>query len=132
MLGGYEEVLEVTQDVPVLAALEIRFFFSSRRRHTRCLSDWSSDVCSSDLISPPAQPHECAFSLRQALREKYPRGNISLASAGAQTPAAGCRFWSRFPRQAQRSEERRVGKECRSRWSPSHHRRKATASSDCA
>src|ERR1035441_10924547 len=27
------------------------FFFSSRRRHTRCLSDWSSDVCSSDLTS---------------------------------------------------------------------------------
>src|ERR1035438_4255612 len=26
------------------------FFFSSRRRHTRCLSDWSSDVCSSDLV----------------------------------------------------------------------------------
>src|SRR5205814_5579420 len=25
------------------------FFFSSRRRHTSCLSDWSSDVCSSDL-----------------------------------------------------------------------------------
>src|ERR1039458_6503052 len=25
-------------------------FFSSRRRHTRCLSDWSSDVCSSDLL----------------------------------------------------------------------------------
>src|SRR5262245_63742812 len=32
------------------------FFFSSRRRHTRCLSDWSSDVCSSDLgrIAVPA------------------------------------------------------------------------------
>src|SRR5258705_4058826 len=29
----------------------ILFFFSSRRRHTRCLSDWSSDVCSSDLGS---------------------------------------------------------------------------------
>src|SRR5438045_8402544 len=28
------------------------FFFSSRRRHTRCLSDWSSDVCSSDLLTP--------------------------------------------------------------------------------
>src|SRR5215472_10236687 len=26
----------------------LAFFFSSRRRHTRCLSDWSSDVCSSD------------------------------------------------------------------------------------
>src|SRR5437899_9768427 len=30
------------------------FFFSSRRRHTRCLSDWSSDVCSSDLRRPRA------------------------------------------------------------------------------
>src|SRR5262245_63582784 len=29
--------------------LFLYFFFSSRRRHTRCLSDWSSDVCSSDL-----------------------------------------------------------------------------------
>src|SRR5438093_1989863 len=27
------------------------FFFSSRRRHTRLVSDWSSDVCSSDLIA---------------------------------------------------------------------------------
>src|SRR2546422_8294808 len=27
----------------------MRFFFSSRRRHTRCSRDWSSDVCSSDL-----------------------------------------------------------------------------------
>src|SRR5262245_50214842 len=31
------------------------FFFSSRRRHTRCLSDWSSDVCSSDLTEPYRQ-----------------------------------------------------------------------------
>src|SRR5215212_1991933 len=29
------------------------FFFSSRRRHTRCLSDWSSDVCSSDMPLTP-------------------------------------------------------------------------------
>src|SRR2546429_4628020 len=28
------------------------FFFSSRRRHTRCSRDWSSDVCSSDLVLP--------------------------------------------------------------------------------
>src|SRR5262245_64392108 len=33
-----------------------RFFFSSRRRHTRCLSDWSSDVCSSDLAVLVASP----------------------------------------------------------------------------
>src|SRR5437899_10889116 len=31
------------------------FFFSSRRRHTRCLSDWSSDVCSSDLSQTAKQ-----------------------------------------------------------------------------
>src|SRR5690348_18211930 len=30
------------------------FFFSSRRRHTRWTGDWSSDVCSSDLLSPSA------------------------------------------------------------------------------
>src|SRR5258705_9582606 len=32
------------------------FFFSSRRRHTRCLSDWSSDVCSSDLMIRRPRP----------------------------------------------------------------------------
>src|SRR2546422_5231303 len=30
-------------------SLQVLFFFSSRRRHTRCSRDWSSDVCSSDL-----------------------------------------------------------------------------------
>src|SRR5205814_5806394 len=34
------------------ASSSFYFFFSSRRRHTRCLSDWSSDVCSSDLPAP--------------------------------------------------------------------------------
>src|ERR1035438_1342869 len=33
-----------------VAAAVASFFFSSRRRHTRCLSDWSPDVCSSDLL----------------------------------------------------------------------------------
>src|SRR5256885_6384616 len=32
------------------------FFFSSRRRHTRLQGDWSSDVCSSDLVSPDGKP----------------------------------------------------------------------------
>src|ERR1039458_8609396 len=39
-----------------LRRLRGQFFFSSRRRHTRCLSDWSSDVCSSDLPQPPPTP----------------------------------------------------------------------------
>src|SRR5262245_64690721 len=38
------------------------FFFSSRRRHTRCLSDWSSDVCSSDL-PPNGDPSEAMSTL---------------------------------------------------------------------
>src|SRR2546429_8716146 len=43
------------------------FFFSSRRRHTRCSRDWSSDVCSSDLLLPAfpgAQPYRDAYSHR--------------------------------------------------------------------
>src|SRR5207245_5525560 len=34
------------------------FFFSSRRRHTRCYRDWSSDVCSSDLAGGLQQPRQ--------------------------------------------------------------------------
>src|SRR5471030_1546926 len=38
------------------------FFFSSRRRHTRCLSDWSSDVCSSDLIGGQMAMYNSTFA----------------------------------------------------------------------
>src|SRR5207245_7402208 len=44
-------VLAVPQFVPVQCFF---FFFTSRRRHTRCYRDWSSDVCSSDLELPAA------------------------------------------------------------------------------
>src|SRR5262245_66591902 len=40
----------------------MRFFFSSRRRHTRCLSDWSSNVCSSDLFGLLMVSSHSAFS----------------------------------------------------------------------
>src|SRR6266436_9593943 len=41
------------------------FFFSSRRRHTRCSRDWSSDVCSSDLVHVhPQRPQTDAGALR--------------------------------------------------------------------
>src|SRR5437016_10394205 len=73
------------------------FFFSSRRRHTRLVSDWSSDVCSSDL--PRRDQH---VDLVQA-REGSGRDPAAAASV-----------------RVLRSEERRVGKECRSRWSPYH------------
>src|SRR5438132_8727892 len=38
--------------LPYFAVFIVLFFFSSRRRHTRSLCDWSSDVCSSDLRRP--------------------------------------------------------------------------------
>src|SRR5437660_12118078 len=67
------------------------FFFSSRRRHTRWPRDWSSDVCSSDLVDDAGgaqhRPHQLARHL--CARE-----------------------------QVRRSEERRVGKEWRFLWGP--------------
>src|SRR5438034_5317796 len=48
------------------------FFFSSRRRHTRSLCDWSSDVCSSDLVEPvnlvAEENRAAAFVLEPLLR----------------------------------------------------------------
>src|SRR6266849_7302900 len=72
------------------------FFFSSRRRHTRSTRDWSSDVCSSDLGS--TRVIRCSSFAH-------------FSSRSAALPPA------------QRSEERRVGKECRSRWSPYHYKK---------
>src|SRR5262245_65102042 len=48
MLWRYFNIVCFITDA-LLVLLFVLFFFSSRRRHTRCLSDWSSDVCSSDL-----------------------------------------------------------------------------------
>src|SRR2546430_5942109 len=73
------------------------FFFSSRRRHTRFDCDWSSDVCSSDL-----------------LRISSERQESFAATTDCALPGTRRRVLLR------RSEERRVGKECRSRWSPYH------------
>src|SRR5216683_865408 len=75
------------------------FFFSSRRRHTRSDRDWSSDVCSSDLSGGGYRLTGGRRLLR--VRRRQPRGAGLALHGGA----------------AERSEERRVGKECRSRWS---------------
>src|SRR5262249_58037654 len=90
------------------------FFFSSRRRHTRLVSDWSSDVCSSDLSS------------RRRGRGRRVCATISMvplsswASAReARDPYSAVSRWLRSMgprlRGDDRSEERRVGKEGRTR-----------------
>src|SRR5438045_8097356 len=68
------------------------FFFSSRRRHTRCLSDWSSDVCSSDLSRPvPASSDHDRWRLQCA--------KLSLL------PTTSCRRTSPRHHESMRSEE---------------------------
>src|SRR5438874_2860311 len=59
------------------------FFFSSRRRHTRSLRDWSSDVCSSDLDRVSPLPRCRAMSLRAKLRgaANGPRTKASITAA---------------------------------------------------
>src|SRR5699024_11279922 len=69
----------------------LNFFFSSRRRHTRSKRDWSSDVCSSDLAPT------------ELLAEQHRRSLAPLCEA------VGIEL-------GLRSEERRVGKECRYGW----------------
>src|SRR5262245_63514942 len=57
------------------------FFFSSRRRHTRCLSDWSSDVCSSDL---PRRPYRARGKLMAGDGQRRGLGTVAVAAlAGA-------------------------------------------------
>src|SRR3712207_6903161 len=95
---------EMWTGVPILRL----FFFSSRRRHTRYWRDWSSDVCSSDL--------------KKLLRHEDSRSTPCKGRSGeiivpkrkvARNVSGSCGGLVR-------SEERRVGKECRSRWSPYH------------
>src|SRR3712207_8927138 len=91
------------------------FFFSSRRRHTRYWRDWSSDVCSSDLV------------FDNAYMRVFP--NMVVMAAGDESDIEPMLAFAldrggptslRYPKAAARSEERRVGKEGRSRWSPYH------------
>src|SRR5207248_5686647 len=96
--------------------------FSSRRRHTRSYGDWSSDVCSSDLITPsPNWPVGVPAERSSDMAEKVKtdpgsigyvelqyavKGNISHGAVQNST--------GKFVKASTRSEERRVGKEWRS------------------
>src|SRR5205814_3292168 len=59
----------------------VLFFFSSRRRHTRCLSDWSSDVCSSDLV-PVTADVEGGYGATVAAAAETARGVIAAGAVG--------------------------------------------------
>src|SRR5436305_10840694 len=97
-------------------SLSLVFFFSSRRRHTRCGRDWSSDVCSSDLktlVIPAIFP----FWVTGAVTAAGGAWNASIVAEVA--------TWGKDKLVADgRSEERRVGKEGRSRWARDQWKKK--------
>src|SRR3546814_9724167 len=94
------------------------FFFKQKTAYEMRISDWSSDVCSSDLPIVPIEPD--VSHKRGDLKSKYCAAHIWCWPTPVATTASP---WV-MSLMASRSEERRVGKECvstcRSRWSPYH------------
>src|SRR3712207_8023471 len=90
----------------------LSFFFSSRRRHTRYWRDWSSDVCSSDLETqkPAMEPIKEEITI-----DDFDKIDLRVVKVISCEPVKKANKLLKL-----RSEERRVGKECRSRWSPYH------------
>src|SRR2546429_2299138 len=67
------------------------FFFSSRRRHTRCSRDWSSDVCSSDLesraLAPKQGPSREPWNPLSTASSRRRKSRNGLATASMKFPA---------------------------------------------
>src|SRR5690606_40552014 len=102
-------------------------FFSSRRRHTRFSRDWSSDVCSSDLLITArlaAEQGREVFAVPGDVQRRTSVGTNLLIRDGA-LPILGADDLIEALTLVMgpppiRSEERRVGKECRARWGRHH------------
>src|SRR3546814_5312831 len=92
------------------------FFFKQKTAYEMRISDWSSDVCSSDLID------KARFSLPEVRVEEWNGFVFINMDAGA--PSLHSYLGKMVDQWKDRSEERRVGNECvstcRSRWSPYH------------
>src|SRR5690606_40530954 len=100
-------------------------FFSSRRRHTRFSRDWSSDVCSSDLLQLSRDISPCSvtgfsFAPSTVYADCPTPGYISegVCYGDATYTVLIYLILLLFYFDFYRSEERRVGKECRCRWAP--------------
>src|SRR5436305_6296972 len=98
--------------------LLVYFFFSSRRRHTRCGRDWNSDVCSSDLDAMLVVADQRAAGIggeRGLAGARQAEEDRSIA-VRADVRRAVHRHDAVDGQQIVRSEERRVGKEGRTWW----------------
>src|SRR5690242_21178516 len=97
------------------------FFFSSRRRHTRLTCDWSSDVCSSDLCWVGAV-YEAVFRwLEQPSKGRLPADRLAKTIAAFNLRGIGAPAETIGDTEIGRASCR---KECRSRWSPNHEKKK--------
>src|SRR5204863_2373562 len=94
-----------------LFVTDVVFFFSSRRRHTRSLRDWSSDVCSSDLAIYNAVLIEAE---QKGVKVRL-TGEVQAQLGGGRVRCIALGSTDGMVRGMARSEERRVGKECRTR-----------------
>src|SRR3546814_4984445 len=101
------------------------FFFKQKTAYEMRISDWSSDVCSSDLpVLASYFPIRCAdlqvTENAEIFNERFFAQPPSRGKGGEESPPV---LFGKTGRSV-RSEERRVGKECvstcRSRWSPYH------------
>src|SRR3546814_2028614 len=92
------------------------FFFKQKTAYEMRISDWSSDVCSSDLAPLVRRRLGCRLDRNRRATSANAMAAPGLISRYARTLIHSA--------EAKRSEERRVGKECvstcRSRWSPYH------------
>src|SRR3546814_5074427 len=93
------------------------FFFKQKTAYELRISDWSSDVCSSDLFSDP-QLAQAGIRFKDLPSQGVVIGEVDFSNQGRS------RVMLKNRGKLRRSEERRVGKECvstcRSRWSPYH------------
>src|SRR5690242_21602946 len=94
------------------------FFFSSRRRHTRLTCDWSSDVCSSDLTKSPLHTQHVGVPHTGHGEQRSTDGKGWLECEPEESDTN--ERHEGHDESYTRSEERRVGKECRCRWSPAN------------
>src|SRR3546814_13627160 len=104
----------------LMGVFKLCIFFKQKTAYGMRISDWSSDVCSSDLLHRAAM----AFGAQRCVDPHRARQAAAVLRHATDVLLGACALTRRL-----RSEERRVGKECfspcRSRWSPSHYKQQS-------
>src|SRR2546430_12988917 len=120
-------VVSVVYNDHTVIAHTVDIFVSSRRRHSMFDCDWSSDVFSSDLQASVHSPGSTPKSTREVVLpicSSGPGTTVPVEVTNRKAPSRCCAMPKAVTGPCltsnSRSEERRVGKECRSRGGPYH------------